>query len=84
MKPEEGKKQELPGDPRDIVIDRLHRLLSDMKKEQQELTAQLEDMKAKQQDRTYRFKEKMGQKLMNGQVYAKLQAYGLTEEDLES
>lgn len=41
-------------------------------------------MKEKQQDRTYRFKEKMGQKLMNGQVYAKLRAYGLMDEDKES
>ena len=56
----------------------------DIAKEQQELTAQLEDMKAKQQDRTYRFKEKMGQKLMNGQVTAKLRAYGLMDEDRES
>ena len=76
--------QEMLGGCQDTAMDRLHRMLSDMKKEQQELTAQLEDMKEKQQDRTYRFKEKMGQKLMNGQVYAKLRAYGLMDEDKES
>ncbi len=72
--------QTMLGGREDSAEERLNRLLADMAREQRELTESMETMKTRGQDRTYRFKEQMGRKLMNSQIYAKLQAYGLVEK----